>query len=175
MKNQDKLFLPVNNILIGEGKPESRKIAYRKGDIIINIGENMVEEPMFICVEGGAPGKWIVIGGGSGVAGLNGKSAFEIALSLGFEGTEAEWLESLKGPKGEQGKIGPQGPKGDKGEQGPAGKDGAKGVAGPQGPEGKRGPIGPKGESCNAKFAFNEAGELEVTIGGVKKVFVPKE
>jgi hypothetical protein len=25
------------------------------------------------------------------------------------------------------------------------------------------------------KFEFNDAGELEVTIGGVKKVFVPKE
>jgi hypothetical protein len=25
------------------------------------------------------------------------------------------------------------------------------------------------------KFAFNEAGELVVTIGGVSKVFVPKE
>ena len=30
-----------------------------------------------------------------------GKSAYEIALDNGFEGTEAEWLESLKGKDGE--------------------------------------------------------------------------
>ena len=34
---------------------------------------------------------------------LNGKSAYEIAVDDGFTGTEAEWLESLKGDKGESG------------------------------------------------------------------------
>lgn len=29
--------------------------------------------------------------------GLQGKSAYEIAVDHGFEGTEEEWLESLKG------------------------------------------------------------------------------
>lgn len=33
-----------------------------------------------------------------------GKSAYEIALAHGFEGTEEEWLLSLKGEDGEQGK-----------------------------------------------------------------------
>ena len=47
--------------------------------------------------------------------GTNGKSAFEIAVENGFVGTEAEWLESLKG---KDGAVGPQG------EQGPPGKDG---------------------------------------------------
>ena len=47
--------------------------------------------------------------------GGNGKSAFEIAVENGFVGTEAEWLESLKG---KDGAVGPQG------EQGPPGKDG---------------------------------------------------
>ena len=28
---------------------------------------------------------------------LNGKSAYDIAVLNGFEGTEAEWLESLRG------------------------------------------------------------------------------
>ena len=31
---------------------------------------------------------------------MNGKSAYEIAVSQGFEGTETEWLESLKGENG---------------------------------------------------------------------------
>ena len=35
-----------------------------------------------------------------GSAGSNGKSAYEIAKEKGFEGTEAEWLESLKGTGG---------------------------------------------------------------------------
>jgi hypothetical protein len=35
-----------------------------------------------------------------------GKSAYEVAVSNGFEGTEAEWLGSLKGEQGEQGVSG---------------------------------------------------------------------
>lgn len=35
--------------------------------------------------------------GGSGGAGAPGKSAYEIAVENGFEGTEQEWLESLVG------------------------------------------------------------------------------
>lgn len=34
---------------------------------------------------------------GAGTPGKDGKSAYEIAVSKGFEGTEEEWLESLKG------------------------------------------------------------------------------
>ena len=37
------------------------------------------------------------------VYGKDGKSAYEIALSNGFEGSEAEWVESLKGEQGERG------------------------------------------------------------------------
>jgi hypothetical protein len=44
-----------------------------------------------------------------------GKSAYDIAVDNGFEGTEQEWLASLKGPQGIQGE---QGPKGETGEQG---------------------------------------------------------
>lgn len=36
----------------------------------------------------------------AGGAGKDGKSAYEIAVDNGFEGTEEEWLESLKGEKG---------------------------------------------------------------------------
>ena len=52
------------------------------------------------------------------------KNNYEIAVDNGFEGTEAEWLESLKGEKGDQGEIGPQGPQGLQGEQGPIGPQG---------------------------------------------------
>lgn len=38
--------------------------------------------------------------------GQAGKSAYEIALDNGFKGTEEEWLESLKGEKGEHGNSG---------------------------------------------------------------------
>lgn len=44
-----------------------------------------------------------------GADGSNGKSAYEIALDNGFEGTEAEWLESLKGKDGADGKDGVSG------------------------------------------------------------------
>lgn len=53
--------------------------------------------------------------------GADGKSAFEIAVENGFVGTEAEWLESLKGKDGADGRNGAVGPQG---EQGPPVKDG---------------------------------------------------
>ena len=63
MLNEDKLFMPANSILIGDGIPEGDKISYRKGDMIINIGEKMEQEPIYICIEAGAPGKWMYIQG----------------------------------------------------------------------------------------------------------------
>lgn len=44
-------------------------------------------------------------GSGSVTPGQDGKSAYEIAVSHGFEGTEEEWLASLKGDPGENGAI----------------------------------------------------------------------
>ena len=38
-------------------------------------------------------------------SGDDGKSAYEIAVDNGFEGSEAEWLASLKGQQGEQGNV----------------------------------------------------------------------
>ena len=80
--------------------------------------------------------------------GGNGKSAYEIALEYGFVGTEAEWLESLKG---KDGAIGPQG------EQGPPGADGQPGKNGEQGSPGVDGRDGLDG--TNGKSAFEIAGE----------------
>lgn len=54
----------------------------------------------------------VKITGGGGAAG---ESAYEIAIRHGFEGTEEEWLESLKGEPGPQGEQGPQGPAGAEG------------------------------------------------------------
>ncbi len=42
-----------------------------------------------------------------------GASAYDVAVAQGFEGTESEWLTSLKGKNGD---VGPQGDKGDKGD-----------------------------------------------------------
>jgi hypothetical protein len=78
--------------------------------------------------------KWLLTagsgggGGGGGVAGPPGPSAYEVAVTNGFVGTEAEWLASLEGEPGIQG------PAGVDGVQGPAGVDGAAGPAGPAGP-----------------------------------------
>lgn len=46
----------------------------------------------------------IISASGQGVSGEPGKSAYEIAVDNGFEGTEEEWLESLKGEDGKDGK-----------------------------------------------------------------------
>lgn len=57
-----------------------------------------------------------VTGGGSG--GEDGLSAYEIAAAHGFEGSEEEWLASLKGETGEQGPPGETGAAGPQGEPG---------------------------------------------------------
>lgn len=43
--------------------------------------------------------------GPAGEAGHDGKSAYQVAVENGFEGTEEEWIASLKGPQGEAGKF----------------------------------------------------------------------
>lgn len=50
--------------------------------------------------------------GEKGDPGKNGKSAYEIAVDNGFEGTEQEWLNSLKGEKGDKGNPGKDGKNG---------------------------------------------------------------
>ena len=44
--------------------------------------------------------------GPAGESGADGKSAYQTALENGFEGTEEDWLLSLKGPQGEKGEDG---------------------------------------------------------------------
>lgn len=59
--------------------------------------------------------------------GTDGKSAFEIAVEYGFVGTEAEWLESLKGVDGRNGVDGLSGKDGKNGTDGLPGRDGIDG------------------------------------------------
>ena len=59
--------------------------------------------------------------------GKDGKSAFEIAVEYGFVGTEAEWLESLKGVDGKDGVNGKDGCDGRNGADGLPGRDGIDG------------------------------------------------
>ena len=81
--------------------------------------------------------------GPPGEKGDPGDSAYQIALSTGFEGTEEEWIASLKGPKGDPGETGPQG------EQGIQGPKGDTGLTGPQGETGIQGPKGDPGTDGN--------------------------
>ena len=43
------------------------------------------------------------------MSGRDGKSAYQLAVEGGFNGTEAEWLASLEGPQGARGPKGPRG------------------------------------------------------------------
>lgn len=101
---------------------------------------------------------------GYGVRGLPGKSAYEIAQVHGFEGTEDEWLASLKGEQGEPGEQGIQGLPGEKGEPGtigPKGDTGPQGAPGPIGPKGERGPAGETGPAGEK----GDPGESGVYVG----------
>ena len=69
-------------------------------------------------------------GGGMG---QDGASAYEVAVSNGFEGDEQAWLDSLVGPKGDKGDPGAKGAKGDKGDPGAPGAPGADGEGVPLG------------------------------------------
>ena len=73
---------------------------------------------------------------------FDGQSAYALAVQLGFTGSEAAWIASLKGAKGDKGD------KGDTGAQGPKGATGATGPQGPKGATGATGPQGPAGASA---------------------------
>ena len=189
--------MPVNSVLIGDSKPEGNRIPYRKGDIIVNVGDNMQNEPMYLCVKAGSPGEWIVIGGSSNEGGVAPEIDVDVIIAKVKE--EIGVVEGPMGPqgeKGEQGEVGPQGPQGVQGEEGPMG---------PQGEKGEDGYTPVKGvdyfteeelkeivyddtvikervdeiekivKEPEVKFSFNEKGELVVTIGDITKIFVAKK
>ena len=74
-----------------------------------------------------------------------GKSAYEIAVERGFEGSEEYWLASLKGKDGKDGVDGADGAPGKDGADGAPGKDGKDGVDGKDGKDGVDGAPGADG------------------------------
>lgn len=111
----------------------------KKGQfVMIDTGDVENEEDSRLYLKGNT--EWKFISDLSGAQGIQGLSAYQVAVQHGFEGTEDEWLISLKGEKGETG------PKGDKGDTGEKGEQGIQGPAGPTGPKGEQGEPGPKGE-----------------------------
>ena len=83
----------------------------------------------------------------TGANGKDGSSAYEIAIENGFVGTAAEWLESLKGKDGIDGKNGLPGKDGKDGADGLPGKDGTNGKDGLPGNDGRDGRDGKDGVS----------------------------
>ena len=67
---------------------------------------------------------------------FDGQSAYALAVQLGYTGSEAAWIASLKGAKGDKGATGATGPQGPQGPTGATGARGATGATGPQGPAG---------------------------------------
>lgn len=88
-----------------------------------------------------------------------GKSAYAIAVAHGFQGTEQDWLNSLRGSQGPQGNPGPIG---EPGLQGPPGKDGkpftydmftSEQLENLKGPKGDVGPQGPPGTGADVDLS----------------------
>lgn len=80
--------------------------------------------------------------GGAGEPGADGKSAYELAQDEGFEGTLADWLQSLEGAPGAEGP------------QGPAGADGADGADGTSFSVDASGPFADRGDFDSAPPPF---------------------
>ena len=91
--------------------------------------------------------------GANGEKGTDGKSAYQIAVEQGYQGSESDWLSSLKGDKGEKGDTGLQGERGEKGETGQQGEQGPMGEKGDPGNRGLQGVPGEKGEKGDAGVA----------------------
>ena len=93
---------------------------------------------------------WVADPGGTdgGADGIDGKSAYQLAVDEGYTGTLAQWLTSLEGADGAQGIQGVAGNDGADGAQGIPGVKGDKGdqgIQGPQGPAGNDGADGAQG------------------------------
>lgn len=114
---------------------------------------------------------------GGGKEGAAGKSAYEIWLDEGHQGTQADFLNWLrgkdgvdgakgdKGDAGENGTDGTQGTKGDKGDTGATGEAGAKGDKGDKGDTGAAGEAGAKGDKGDAGENGKSAYEIWLEQG----------
>lgn len=85
-------------------------------------------------------------------------SAYELAVSRGFQGGLDDWLRSLKGLDGRDGKDGEPGAPGRDGRDGAAGRAGEKGPKGDKGDRGKDGAPGRDGkDGADGKSAYEIA------------------
>lgn len=130
------------SVIIPNLKPHTK---YPEGEFYISWeGDNYESEkvvvPEFTTLE--SPYKEIIFYA-KDILTVKPKTSYDIAVDNGFEGTEEEWVKSIKGEQG------PQGPKGDKGEPGEKGDKGEDGIDGEIGPQGPTGPMGPKGDKGN--------------------------
>ena len=133
--------------------------------VMIDTGDVENEEDSRLYLKGDT--EWKFISDLSGAQGIQGLSAYQVAVQHGFEGTEAEWLISLKGekgetgPKGDKGDTGEKGATGERGPQGLQGERGLQGVQGEQGPQGPKGETGPQGPKGDTGSGLNVKGELD--------------
>jgi len=95
------------------------------------------------------------VSGTTGATGTAGLSAYQVWLALGNTGSEANFITSITGPKGDagtqgiQGETGLKGEKGDTGIQGLTGPKGDIGLTGAQGIQGETGLKGDKGDTAS--------------------------
>ena len=123
--------------------------------------------------------------GANGEKGTDGKSAYQIAVEQGYQGSESDWLSSLKGDKGEKGNTGA---KGNPGQDGTDGKSAyaiavehgyedseekwllsLKGEKGDPGDRGLQGVPGEKGEKGDAGVAGKDGTDGFSPIANVVK------
>ncbi|MET0892252.1 MAG: YadA-like family protein, partial [Pseudoxanthomonas sp.] len=79
---------------------------------LIHNTANMVGGSAFVAVVGAIHDINERIVAAGGIQGEQGQSAYEVAVSNGFAGSERAWLDSLHGPAGPGGPTGPEGPAG---------------------------------------------------------------
>lgn len=123
-----------------EGYSDDKVFSYLKilgiinEDGTINIGKTSIDSiSVTVDANSGTPSATASITNGvaafdfHNLKGASGKSAYELAMENGFEGTVEEWLASLKGADGVVGENGADGKDGVNGADGHDGKDGVDG------------------------------------------------
>ena len=154
-----KTYPSVANMKLNYNDPEVSVGQF----VMIDTGNVQDEEDSRLYLKGDS--EWKFISDLSGAQGIQGLSAYQVAVQQGFEGDENAWLTSLKGEKGEKGDQGAQGAKGAKGDKGDTGDQGEKGATGERGPQGLRGETGPQGPKGDTGSGLNIKGELDSEAG----------
>ena len=106
----------------------------------------------------GTPGRK----GDTGATGQIGLDAYQIWLHTNPGKSKQDFLDSLKGQKGDAGLQGPTGQTGPMGQQGPTGQAGVNGLQGPTGQE------GPEGKSAYEVWAKTNTGSLTDYLDSLK-------